>query len=150
MKKVFAFFCRLTLLFFLIGGVSLAAPVTAVLKQNTALAIPYGAGTITYQYYGTSFMGSLTVSHLHVGTTYQMKLEGQPDDDLVGNDNLGSIGRWWVIDPLDPSGWGGRNTTDGGVQAERDAGFTVLGYILFDSFTYTGRSMTISFYLDSS
>ena len=103
MKKVSVFFCRLTLLFFLIGGVSLAAPVTAVLQQNN-LTVPYGNGTITYQYYGTSFMGSLTVSGLHVGTTYQMKLEGQPDDDLVGNDNLGSIGRWWVIDDNDTSG----------------------------------------------
>lgn len=55
-----------------------------------------------------------------------------------------------LIDPLDPSGWGGRNATDANYQAEMANGFTVLGYILFDSFTYSGGELTIPFYLNSS
>ena len=128
---------------------STAALMTVDLEQNTG---GYGAGTLSYQTYGPSFIGSITVSGLTQGMTYQMKLEGQPEDDLTGNNNLGSIGRWWVQIPDDPINypWGGTNATDATVQGYRDAGYTVLGYILFDSFSYGGGEVTIPFYLDSS
>jgi hypothetical protein len=150
MTKMTKFLSGLVWIFlvFCVPGLGFATPVAAVLEQNPPSA--YGSGSITYESEGPSFMGSLTVDGLIVGMRYQMKLDGQPSDDLTANNNIGSIGRWWVIDPSDPSGWGGRNATDDNVQSERDAGYTVLGYILFDSFVYTGGPMSLDFYLDSS
>lgn len=136
--------------FLIMTGVASALPVTLDLERNT-YAGAYGDGTLTYQSTGTSFIGSLVVSNLRPNFTYQMKLEGQPDDDFNANLDLGSIGRWWVIDPADPSGWGGRNATDATVGAEFAAGYTVLGYILFDSFTTDSTgSAILDFYLNSS
>ena len=132
--------------FFPLGSVSFAAVIG--LEQNSTGG--YGAGTLSYDCCGPSFMGSLTVSDLTEGMVYQMKLEGQPADDPVGNANLGSVGRWWVIDPSDPSGWGGRNTTDAGRLIEEAAGFTVLGYLSFDYFTATESEQTINYYADWS
>lgn len=74
-----------------LSNTSIATPITADLKQ-----IIYGSGTITYENYGPTFTGSLTVRDLEPGMVYQIKLEGQPADNLQGNINLGSIGRWWV------------------------------------------------------
>jgi len=139
------------LLIFCAPGLGLATPFTVGLGQNPAYANAYGSGSLTYESKGPSFMGSLTVDNLTAGMSYQMKLEGQPSDNLAANMNLGSIGRWWVIDPSDPSGWGGRNATDATIQGEIASNYTVLGYILFDSFVYNGNGpMTINFYLDSS
>jgi len=137
--------------FILMGSAVFALPVTIDLFQNPDYTGAYGDGTLTYQSTGPSFIGSLVVSNLRPNFTYQMKLEGQPDDDPNANWDLGSIGRWWVIDPADPSGWGGRNATDATVGAEYAAGYTVLGYILFDSFTTDASgAASLSFYLDSS
>lgn len=130
-------------------GLALATPIMVNLEQNPAYGSGvYGSGSITYASQGPSFMGSLTVDGLTLGMRYQMKLEGQPGDDPAANMNLGSIGRWWVIDPS--MAWGGTNATDADVQDYIDAGKTVLGYILFDSFVYTGGPMSLDFYLDSS
>jgi len=134
--------------FIVSGGIAHAAVITADLIQNSSGG--YGTGTISYEKYASSFVGSITVSGLTKDMVYQMKLEGQPAGDSVGNANLGSVGRWWVIDPGDPSGWGGRNTTDTGRLAEEAAGNTVLGYLLFDYFTATGSDQTINFYADWS
>ena len=141
MKKTFTLICSVILSCLLASGVS-AALITMDLQQNATGG--YGAGSLTYSDIGTSFAGSLTVSGLTSGMTYQMKLEG------LNNTDLGSIGRWWVVDPTDPSGWGGRNATDANYQSEMDAGYDVLGYLLFDSFEYSGSPMTIDFYVDSS
>jgi hypothetical protein len=142
MKKFLVFLCAVAMVFG-VASTAIATPVTVDLGLNSNHPAPYGEGSLTYWTYGPSFTGSLTVTGLTPGMTYQMKLEGE-------NTNLGSIGRWWVIDPSDPSGWGGRNVNDDTYQAEMDAGFTVLGYILFDSFVYSGVPLTVDFYLDSS
>lgn len=138
---VLSFLC----VFFLLGGLSYADTLPLIVNAGG-----YGNGTITYAAFGPSFMGSITVSDLQAGMVYQMKLEGQPADDPVGNVNLGSVGRWWVIDSSDPSGWGGRNATDATYQTEMLAGYPVLGYLLFDWFTATGGTQTINFYADWS
>jgi len=133
------------------GSITFALPVTVDLVQNPAMAGAYGAGSLTYASVGPTFMGSLAVSGLSANQSYQVKLEGQPGDNPIGNKKLGSIGRWWVIDPTDPSGWGGRNATDATYQAEIDAGYKVLGYILFDSITTDDNgSANINFHLDYS
>ncbi len=134
-------------LLFWTAGAAHGAVVTADLVVNTG---GYGSGSISYEEYASSFTGSITVTGLTAGMVYQMKLEGQPTEDSKGNANLGSVGRWWVIDPSDPSGWGGRNTTDAGRLVEVAAEYTVLGYLLFDSFTATGNEQTIDFYADWS
>ena len=120
--------------FLLMGSVVFALPVIVDLEQNPDYisGTPYGSGTLTYESAGASFMGSLSVSGLIPFFTYQMKLEGQPDDDFTANALIGSIGRWWVID--ETAAWGGYSVTDDQVAAEWLAGNTVLGYLLFDSF----------------
>jgi hypothetical protein len=133
-------------LFFPLGSVSFAALVDIGLDQNSTGG--YGAGTLSYDCCGPSFMGSLTVSGLKEGMVYQMKLEGQPADDSGANANLGSVGRWWVVDPSLPLG--GRNTDDAGRLTAEASGYTVLGYLLFDSFTATGGEQTIDFYANWS
>jgi len=142
--------CSIICLCYLVfGSIAFALPVTVDLVQNPAWADAYGAGTLSYASVGPTFMGSLAVSGLTANQSYQVKLEGQPGDDPIGNENLGSIGRWWVIDPSEK--WGGRNATDDTYQAEIDAGFTVLGYILFDSITTDANgAANIDFYLDYS
>lgn len=128
-----------------------AVPITVDLVQNADYinGTPYGSGTLTYQSSGTSFTGSLSVSGMTANTTYQMKLEGQPYDDLNANAAIGSIGRWWVIDAT--AAWGGYSITDDQVAAEWAAGKTVLGYLLFDSFTTNALGeASLDFYLDSS
>ena len=136
---------------FLVPGFAIAVPMTVALEQNPRWSAAYGDGSLTYYTSGPTFMGSLVVGDMVPDRTYQVKLEGQPDDDPVGNIKLGSIGRWWVVDPTDSSGWGGRNARDDTYQNEIDAGFTVLGYILFDSFTADeSGNAHIDFYLNWS
>ena len=128
-----------------------AVPITVDLVQNADYinGTPYGSGSLTYQSSAPSFTGSLSVSGMTANTTYQMKLEGQPDDDLNANAAIGSIGRWWVIDPS--AAWGGYSVTDDQVAAEFAAGKTVLGYLLFGSFTTDAQgAASVDFYLDSS
>jgi len=137
--------------FILMGSVAFALPVIVDLEQNPDYisGTPYGSGTLTYESAGASFMGSLSVSGLIPFFTYQMKLEGQPDDDFTANALIGSIGRWWVID--ETAAWGGYSVTDDQVAAEWAAGKTVLGYLLFDSFTADASgSANLNFYVDSS
>jgi len=127
-----------------------AVPITVDLVQNADYinGTPYGSGSLTYQSSATSFTGSLSVSGMTANTTYQMKLEGQPDDDFSSNAAIGSIGRWWVIDTS--YAWGGYSITDDQVAAEAE-NKTVLGYLLFDSFTTNAQGeASLDFYLDSS
>ena len=139
MKKFLMFLCSSLLV---IGSVGLASADLITVDLDQAPDVGYGSGTLTYSNYDTSFTGSLTVDGLTEGMTYQMKLEG------LNNTNLGSIGRWWVVNPDDPTGWGGHSATDATYEAEMQ-NYPVKGYLLFDSFVYSGPT-TINFYADSS
>lgn len=136
-------------IFLLLGGVSSAALVTVDLVQNPdpsgwpAGNYAYGAGTLSYETYATSFTGSFTVSGLHAGTVYQVKLEGQPGADMAGNINIGSVGRWFLPGT-------GNIASDADALALIAGGQPVLGYLLFDSFTATSGTQIIDFYADWS
>lgn len=145
---------RLALLLFFsffllsLSGISYAALVTVNLDQNTqpsgwpAGIYSYGAGTLSYESYATSFTGSFTVSGLTAGHVYQVKLEGQPAVDPTGNINIGSVGRWFLP--------GTGNLSDADAAIRIAAGDPVLGYLVFDYFTATSSAQTIPFYADYS
>jgi len=139
------------LLVFGISGMASATLITVDLEQEALDRTgrdPYGAGTLSFYDYAPSFMGSLTVSDLTIGMTYQMKLEGQTADDPWGSQQLGLIGRWWYKD--DSQYWGGYEPSEASALASIAANDpNAVGYILFDSFVYSGPT-TFNLFLDSS
>ena len=144
MKPRTAGFLVFLSVFLLLGGISSAAVVTVDLVQNPdpsgwpAGIYSYGAGTLSYETYATSFTGSFTVSGLHAGTVYQVKLEGQPGTDMAGNIKIGSVGRWFLPGT-------GNIASDADALALIADGQPVLGYLLFDYFTATSAEQIIPF-----
>lgn len=108
-------------------------------------AFSYSSPTVTVAFEdmgGTTLAGTLTATGLKPNFAYQMKLEGKPTVDPVGNEKIGYLGRWWspVAGNVDDAYYRAHKTSE-----------AIIGYLLFDFFITDGSGgATRMFRVDSS